>query len=75
MLGAMGALGSRTARLDDTQERLLDLGVHLKGLLAQIEDADLTETVIEMNRAELTLQAAQATGARLLQQTLMNFLR
>lgn len=75
MLSAMGALGSRTARLDDTQERLLDLEVHLNGLLSRIEDADLTETVIEMNRAELTLQAAQATGARLLQQTLLNFLR
>ncbi len=75
MLGAMGALGSRTQRLDNSQERLLDLGVHLAGLLSQIEDADLTETVIDMNRAELTLQAAQATGARLLQQTLLNFLR
>ena len=40
-----------------------------------IEDADPTEVVLEMTRAEQTLQVAQATGARLIQQSLLNFIR
>jgi len=75
LLIATGRLGARTDRLDTTEARLQDLHVHLESLVSRIEDADLTTVVLDMNKADQTLQVAQATGARLLQQTLLNFLR
>ncbi|MCP3914847.1 MAG: flagellar hook-associated protein 3 [bacterium] len=72
---ANGNLGSRAARLQLTDDRLGDLSVQLEGILSGVEDADLTDAVLEMTRAEQTLEVAQATGARLIQQSLLNYLR
>ncbi len=75
LLIGMGKLGARTQRLDTTESRLGDLSVHLDSLISSVEDADLTEVILDMSRAEQTLQVAQGTGARLIDQTLLNFLR
>jgi flagellin-like hook-associated protein FlgL len=48
---------------------------HLASLLSSTEDADLSSTILEMSKAEQTLQLAQATGSRLLNTTLLNYLR
>ena len=47
----------------------------LAALTSETEDADISEVVLKLTRAEQTLQIAQATGARLIQQSLLNFLR
>jgi hypothetical protein len=39
-----------------------------------VEEADVTDVILDMTRTEQTLQLAQATGARLLQNTLLNYL-
>lgn len=75
LLIGLGQLGSRTERLDTTEQRLGDLSVHLDSLISGLEDADLSEVILDMSRAEQTLQVAQGTGARLIDQTLLNFLR
>lgn len=75
MLIAAGELGARHARLDQADLRLGDLEVQLEGLRSEFEDADLGDAVLDMTRAEQTLQVAQASGARLLQQSLLNYLR
>ena len=75
VLGALGTLGSRTERLLDTGTRLETMSVNVEGLLTQVEDADITEVILEMNQAEQTLQLAQATGSRLIQRSLLDFLR
>lgn len=75
VLESLGALGSRTERLLDTGNRLESLSVNVEGLLTQVEDADITEVILEMNQAEQTLQLAQATGSRLIQRSLLDFLR
>jgi flagellar hook-associated protein 3 len=71
----LGSLGARTDRMNTTAARLADLDLHTQGLISQVEDADLSSVVLDLTRAEQTLQAAQATGARLIQQSLLNFLR
>jgi len=72
---SLGSLGSRTDRMNTTEERLADLDLHIQGLVSQVEDADLSSVVLDLTRAEQTLQTAQATGARLIQLSLLNFLR
>lgn len=74
-LKGLGTLGARTDRLQSTDERLESTSVNLEGLLSQVEDADIAAVVLDMNKAEQTLQLAQATGSRLIQQSLLNFLR
>ncbi len=72
---AGGDLGSRLARFDTIENSQLERQISFEGILSTVEDADLTETVLEMSRAEQTLEMAQATGARIIQQSLLNFLR
>ena len=75
LLMSMGELGARASRLNTAEQGLVDLGLHLDSLVSSIEDADLSEVILDMSRAEQTLQVAQGTGARLINQTLLNFLR
>ena len=71
---SQGTLGARSQRLTATESRLGDFGVSLEGLKSSVEDADITSVILDMTRAEQTLQLAQATGARLLQNSLLNYL-
>ena len=74
MLIALGKLGAASQRIDVAATRLEDLEVTVEGLISNVEDADFTEVALDLQRAEQTLQLAQATGARLMQQTLLNYL-
>lgn len=74
LLISLGKLGAAAQRIDVAATRLEDLEVTVQGLISNVEDADFAEVALELQRAEQTLQLAQATGARLMQQTLLNFL-
>jgi len=75
LLLGLGQLGATAKRIQTSEERLQDLGVELRGLVSNVEDADFALTALELTRAEQTLQLAQATGARIIQQSFLNFLR
>jgi len=70
----LGTLGSRAQRMDSGKSQLDDLTLSLKGLVSNNEDVDLSSVILDMNLAQQTLQVAQATGARLLQTSLLNYL-
>lgn len=72
---AQGTLGARTQRLNSGAERLGEFEKTLKGLISDREDADLASVILDMTKAEQTLQVAQASGTRLLQTTLLDYLR
>lgn len=74
LLVGLGRLGSVSQRIDVAATRLEDLEITVEGLISNVEDADYADVALELQRAEQTLQLAQATGARLMQQTLLNFL-
>ncbi len=74
VLGGLSTLGARSARLADGEERLAAIDARLVGLVSDVEDVDVAEAVIELAQAEQTLNLAQATGARLMQQSLLEFL-
>ena len=75
LLVADGVLGSRSSRLEDTESRFGNAMVQISGLLSSVEDADFAEVVMDLRQAENTLQLTQATGTRLIQRTLLDFLR
>lgn len=75
ILKGLGTLGAHTERLISSGTRLESLSLNVESLLSQIEDTDLSKVVLEMTKAEQTLQVAQATGSRLIQNSLLNYLR
>lgn len=75
LLLGLGKLGATSRRIQTSEERLLDLRVDLQGLVSTVEDADFSMTALDLARSEQTLQLAQATGSRLIQQSFLNFLR
>jgi flagellar hook-associated protein 3 FlgL len=75
VLIATGTLGSRSQRLSKMEDGLAESTVQVQGLLSNVEDADFSQVVLDMTRAEQTLQLAQATSVRLLNTSLLNFLR
>jgi flagellar hook-associated protein 3 FlgL len=72
---ATGELGSLSSRASSLATSFEDEQLAVKGLLSSVEDVDFSQVALEMTRAEQTLQLAQATSSRLLQTSLLNFLR
>jgi len=74
VITSLGVLGSRSSRLQASDGRALDVEVLLQGQLSDASDADLAEVAIDLARSDMILEVAQASGARLIQTTLLNFL-
>jgi flagellin-like hook-associated protein FlgL len=75
VVSGLGVLGGRSARLDGVLERLGDEATDLTSRRSALVDTDYSLAALEMARAEQTLQLAQASGARLLSTSLLDFLR
>jgi flagellin-like hook-associated protein FlgL len=74
LLVGLGALGSRSERMSKSELRLEGVRVQLSSMLSDVQDADFSEVVLDMSKAEQTLQLAQQTGMRLMQNNLLRFL-
>lgn len=68
-------VGARLNRLDLIENRLKDAGDNLTKLRTQIEDADEAEVITNLKMAENVQRASLASGARILQPSLVDFLR
>ncbi len=75
VLKARSSLGAKINRLQRNIERMGTMEVNYSGLLSKNEDADIAEVVMHLKMSEHVYQAALATGARILQTTLVNYLR
>lgn len=74
-LAVMAEVGAKMNRLELTQNKLEDQKLNTKSLLSYNEDVDLAEVVIELQMAENVYRASLATGARIIQPSLVDFLR
>lgn len=69
------ALGARYNRVEMAEDRLSSQNqIATKGL-SDHEDVDIAEAITNLQRQELVHQAALAAGSRIMQPTLMDFLR
>jgi flagellar hook-associated protein 3 FlgL len=67
--------GARIGWLDALDSRLKDESVSLSGSLGAIEDADMTKAISDLNQIQVFYEGGLAAGARLLRQSLLDFLR
>ncbi len=74
-LGALADVGARTNRVDNLKAKAEDAGITLRSAQSQIEDVDLPKTILELQLQSTAYQAALGATARVLQPTLLDFLR
>ena len=69
------SLGGSISRLENLNLRLDEDGVLTEERRSKLEDADIAEEMMKYNQAELVYQAALAATARVIQYSLVNFLK
>ena len=72
---ALAEIGTRTSRVEQAAERASGMELDLTNALAEIENADLPQTMVELQMQEVAYQAALAATSRVLQPSLVDFLR
>jgi len=72
---AWAEIGARTNRFELLENRILDEQVSLQRLKSETGDVDMADAIIRLKLHENTLQAALATGARIMQVSLVDFLK
>lgn len=72
---ALADLGSRYVRLELTESRLSSQKVDFEELLSSNEDVDMVDTVIKYGSAEVVYNASLNAASRVVQNTLLDFLR
>jgi flagellar hook-associated protein 3 FlgL len=72
---ALSDVGTRTARIEQALQRAKDAEIGLANSLSEVENTDLPKAMVELQMQEVAYQAALAATARVLQPSLVDFLR
>ncbi|MEJ1921875.1 flagellar hook-associated protein FlgL [Microbacterium sp. KHB019] len=75
MLSAQGAVGTRQSQIERAKEAAVQNSVSLESRRAAVEDVDSVEVLVKLQAQELVYRSALAVNARVLQPSLMDFLR
>jgi flagellar hook-associated protein 3 FlgL len=75
ILATLAEVGAKTRQLESTKDNFEDLRLNVTELLSNLEDTDLAEAVTELSLQETAYQASLASAARLLETSLLDFLR
>ena len=75
ILDGLRELGFRSSSLDSLRARVEKTSTSTTESLSIVRDLDLAEAILEMQRQELAYQTTLQVGARVLQTSLLNFLR
>ncbi|MCM3760913.1 flagellar hook-associated protein FlgL [Alkalihalobacillus oceani] len=68
-------LGARVNRVEMMESRLMEQEVSAKNIMSNNEDADIEQVIINLTIQETVHRAALAVGARIIQPSLLDFLR
>lgn len=75
VLGQVASVGARQNQVDNAQGVLAQAGVTLAEQRAGIEDIDLAEVILQVQSQEVAYKGALGAAAKVLQPSLMDFLR
>jgi flagellar hook-associated protein 3 FlgL len=75
LLSVRADIGTRMIRMETTQNRLEASHLNVTRLLSEVEDADIISLVSELAREENLYQAALLASSKLMQQSLVDFIR
>ena len=75
LLTRTAEIGGRQRRLELLEARYSQDNLNYEKMRSDAEDADMAEVIMYLKMAETVYQAALSAGARVIQPTLMDFLR
>ncbi|MDM8083403.1 flagellar hook-associated protein FlgL [Cellulomonas cellasea] len=75
VLTELAGVGARQTRVVNAQTSLVDAALTTKTQLSAIEDIDLAEIILELGMQEVAYQGALGAAAKVLQPSLMDYLR
>jgi flagellar hook-associated protein 3 FlgL len=75
VLNALGEVGAKGSRLEITKKQTSAQHLNNQELISKTEDVDMSDAIINLSAQQAALQASLATGARVIQPKLMDFLR
>lgn len=75
VLQKMSELGGKQTRVELARERLQDLQLNLTRILSEEQDLDYAEAIMELKMEEFAYRTALSVGARIIQPSLVDFLR
>ncbi|MGB9825142.1 MAG: flagellar hook-associated protein FlgL [Desulfofundulus sp.] len=68
-------VGARTSHFESVRDQLQDQEVRLTQVLSNLEDADVARVAVDLSRQQLSYQASLAAGAKILETSLLDYLR
>jgi flagellar hook-associated protein 3 FlgL len=75
VLSALGDVGARSARLETTKANLDTETLDFTARISENEDVDLPKSIMELSAQQAGYEAALGAAAKILQVSLMDFLR
>jgi len=75
LLRVRAEVGARSHRVEAGLERLADLEINVTRMLSEKEDVDVARAIMELKMEENVYRLALASTARIIQPTLLDFLR
>ena len=75
VLAVRTEIGGRLQRVELASSRLSDAEINLKTSLSKLEDADLSEAILQLKQRELAYEAALAVASRVGNLSLLDYLR
>jgi len=75
LLQARATAGARASRLEDAKTSQQAQQTSYESLLSQLEDTDMPSAITEMTKRQTTYQASLAVSAKVMQTSLIDYLR
>lgn len=75
LLTTKSEVGAKVNRMDLVKERVAGDIINFRDLQSQLEDADMAEVIMELMNEENVYRSSLAMGARIIQPSLLDFLR
>ena len=75
VISTLGQIGARTNRLETVRSTAEGQLINLTNSLSEVEDIDLPKTIVDLQMQEVAYKAALGATARVVQPSLLDFLR
>jgi flagellar hook-associated protein 3 FlgL len=75
VLASRATVGAKTNRLSSLQTQMTSVQTNLTGLLSQVKDVDIAQAITQFSMTQTVYQASLQAGAKVMQQSLLDYLR
>jgi len=75
ILSGLRELGGRMERMELVKGRVEDMEISMKDVLGDVRDIDLADVIMKLTQQETLFQTSLAVGSRVIQPSLLNFLK